>query len=61
MRFSVRRRGRDLNPRRTQKPETVFETVANLPICRVFVLVRQSVRQRSGEPRRCARLPEQRR
>jgi hypothetical protein len=25
---SVKRRGRDLNPRRTQRPETVFETAA---------------------------------
>src|SRR6266480_7345725 len=26
--FSMKRRGRDLNPRRTQRPETVFETAA---------------------------------
>jgi hypothetical protein len=25
----IERRGRDLNPRRTQKPETVFETAAS--------------------------------
>ena len=25
---SIKRRGRDLNPRRTQEPETVFETAA---------------------------------
>jgi hypothetical protein len=25
---STKRRGRDLNPRRTQRPETVFETAA---------------------------------
>src|SRR5215204_1631942 len=30
------RRGRDLNPRRTQRPETVFETVQNIAICREF-------------------------
>jgi hypothetical protein len=32
----VERRGRDLNPRRTQKPETVFEASENMPICRSF-------------------------
>ncbi len=31
MRFLGERRGRDLNPRRTQEPETVFETFTGAP------------------------------
>jgi hypothetical protein len=41
------RRGRDLNPRRTQKPETVFETVRKTLYAGSFALVRQFVRHDS--------------
>src|SRR6266511_4136814 len=45
MRFLRGAEGRDLNPRRTQTPETVFETFANGRFAGMFVLMRQFVRQ----------------
>jgi hypothetical protein len=44
----VERRGRDLNPRRTQRPEAIFETVRKTPYAGIFVLVRQFVRHDSA-------------